>query len=64
MAEAPVVRLQRVKGLTTQTKTYYRYQITVPAEIVVELGWQPGDLIGVSMKGDRVTLRKRVLSPP
>jgi len=64
MAEEVIVRLQRVKGLTTQTKTYYRHQITVPAEIVLRLGWEPGDMISVDVKGDRVTLRKRVLSPP
>lgn len=64
MAEAAVVRLQKVKGLTTPKKTYYRHQITVPADIIEALGWEPGDLIGVSTKGDRVILRKRVLSPP
>lgn len=63
MAEAAVVRLQKVKGLTTRTKTYYRYQITVPANVVGGLGWEPGDLIGVSTKGDRVILRRRVLAP-
>ncbi|MFZ0699815.1 MAG: AbrB/MazE/SpoVT family DNA-binding domain-containing protein [Thermoplasmata archaeon] len=64
MAEAAVVRLQRVKGLTTPKKTYYRHQITVPADIIEQVGWEPGDLIGVTAKGDRVILRKRVLSPP
>lgn len=63
MAEEAIMRLQKVKGLTTRTKTYYRYQITVPAGIIEALGWDQGDMIGVTMKGDRVTLRKRVLSP-
>lgn len=56
------MRLQKVKGLTTQTKTYYRYQVTVPAKVVEGLGWEPGDLIEVSTKSDRVILRKKVLA--
>ena len=64
MAEEVIVRLQKVKGLTTQTKTYYRYQITVPAGVVEQLGWVPGDMIAVQTRNDRAILRKRVLSPP
>jgi AbrB family looped-hinge helix DNA binding protein len=63
MAEEAIVTLQMVKGLTTKTKTYYRYQITVPAKVVERLGWAPGDMIGVTIQRGGVALRKKVFAP-
>ena len=63
MAEESVVKLQKVAGLTVGEKTYYRWQVTIPAEIVEKLGWEKGYLIAVSERNGTVSLRRRVLAP-
>jgi len=63
MAEEVTVKLQRVVGLKVGDKTYYRWQITLPAAVVDKLGWEQGDLIAVTARKDGAVLRRRVLSP-
>jgi len=63
MAEEVTVKLQRVIGLKVGDKTYYRWQITLPAAVVDKLGWKQGDLIAVTARKDGAVLRRRVLAP-
>jgi bifunctional DNA-binding transcriptional regulator/antitoxin component of YhaV-PrlF toxin-antitoxin module len=63
MAEETTVKLQRVTGLKVKDKTYYRWQVTLPVEVVNALGWEQGDMIGVTVQRGRVVLRKRVFAP-
>lgn len=63
MAGETTVKLQRVVGLKVGDKTYYRWQITLPAAVVAKMGWRQGDLISVMPRKEGVVLRRRVLSP-
>jgi AbrB family looped-hinge helix DNA binding protein len=62
MAEETIVKLQRVTGLKVGDKTYYRWQVTVPAEIVAKLGWGQGDMIGVTVHRGGIALRRKVFA--
>jgi hypothetical protein len=63
VAEEATVKLQRVTGLKVGDKTYYRWQVTLPVEVVEKLGWGRGDLISVAVRRNTVVLGRRVLSP-
>ncbi len=63
VAVETTVKLQRVTGLKVGDKTYYRWQITLPAAVVEKMGWGQGDLIAVMPRKEGVVLRRRVLSP-
>jgi hypothetical protein len=63
VADEVTVKLQKVVGLKIGDKTYYRWQITLPAGVVEKVGWGQGDLIAVTARKDGVLLRRRVLSP-
>jgi hypothetical protein len=39
----PVVKLRYVKNLVAYGKTYYKWQVSLPPEIVKELKWKPDD---------------------
>ena len=58
-----IVTLQKVDGLKRGDKTYYRWQVTIPMEVVRELGWEKGDYLAVIVKSGTVTLKKMVLTP-
>jgi AbrB family looped-hinge helix DNA binding protein len=63
VVEEVTVKLQRVTGLKVDDKTYYRWQVTIPAAVVEKMGWSQGDLVGVTARKDGVLLRRRILSP-
>lgn len=56
-----LVKLRYVKNLVAYGKTYYKWQISLPPEIVKELKWKPDDdLVPEAVNGELHLSRKKV----
>ena len=52
------MKLQRVANRSRGDKKYYKWQITIPPEIVEQLGWQAEDEIQPEVRGGKLQLAK------
>lgn len=53
-----VVKLQRSVNRQVGDKTYYKWQVVLPAEVVEELGWKAGDELTAEAVDDELVLRQ------
>lgn len=50
------VRLQRVESRNVGNRTYHKYVLTIPEEIVTEAGWEAGGEVTANVQGKDVIL--------
>ncbi len=53
------MKLQRQVAYRYKGKTQYKYVIVIPNETVEELGWEGGEELDNSVKGNSLTLKPR-----
>jgi hypothetical protein len=57
------MRLQRAVNLHGAKKTYYRWQLFVPADLIGELGWRNGDELRGNAAGGKLVLTRVAKAP-
>jgi len=53
------MKLQRQISRKTETRAYEKWNLTLPAEMIRELGWNAGDEIEIKLDNKRVILNKK-----
>lgn len=53
------MKLQKQISRKTQNKSYEKWTITLPNNLIKELGWKAGDEIGVNLKDECAILAKK-----
>lgn len=52
------MKLQRVVNRKRGENTYYKWQVTLPPEIIAHLGWTDGDDLEAKAEGDHLKVRR------
>ena len=50
--------LQQRYNKTIGKKDYFKYQITIPPEIVASIGWKPGDKLSCQTESKSLVIRR------
>lgn len=57
------VKLQRIVSRNVGDKTYYKWQVTIPPEVVADLDWKEGQEIETDPRGNELRLRPAKSAP-
>lgn len=52
------MKLQRVTNRARGNKTYHKWQVTIPPEVIEALGWKPGDELEPETTKDLLILKR------
>ncbi len=53
------MRISKVKSRKYKGKTYYKYRINIPEDVLEEVGFKEGDELNSEVKKGILSLRKR-----
>lgn len=52
------MRLQRLVNRKVRDKTYYKWVLTVPGDLIDALGWAPGEALQARLEGEALVLER------